>query len=241
MRKLESTQDRFRIIQKSLLRSMGNQDYKELWKQSTDFVEFLTSEKGFILDDQLKELPLLTLQDIELYYPRLLEELRIEILVHGNFLKEDAIRLPDLTLSILESRQLCPTKWPENRSVILSPGRHIVYQRVLKDPENPNNCIEYILYIGNKANRRLLAMTLLLDMMTFGPAFDELRNKGGLGFTVKCNVWMNANRIGYRFLILSQKTPELLKTRIDTFLTGHGNTIRNMTSLEFGKLSPDWQ
>jgi insulysin len=104
---------------------------------------------------------------------------------------------------------------------------------MLKDPGNVNHCIKYLLYIGNRAVRHIRAKTLLLDQMTHEPAFDQLRTKEQLGYVVFSGAWFAATTISFRFIIQSEKTPEYLEGRIDSFLSRYAKTIADMTESEF--------
>jgi insulysin len=147
--------------------------------------------------------------------------------------KEDALKLSDLIESILKPRTLPQTQWPINRALIFPPGGNFVYHKTLKDPANVNHCIEYLLYVGDKSIRTLRAKTLLLDQMTHEPAFDQLRTKEQLGYVVFSGARSTPTTIGYRFIIQSEKTPDYLESRIDSFLTNFLKVIEKMTDSEF--------
>jgi insulysin len=233
MKNLEIRQDRFEIIKERLMRGMRNWDYQQPYNQVGHFTRWLNSERGFINSQLLAELPRLTADDVQSYYPQVLRQMHIEAFVHGNVYKEDALRLTCLVESILRPCPLPQVQWPVIRSLIFPPGGDFVYCRTLKDPKNVNHCIEYLLYIGDKAIRPLRAKTLLLDQMTHEPAFDQLRTKEQLGYVVFSGARMTSTTIGYRFIIQSERTPEYLETRIDAFLNGYIKTMREMSESEF--------
>jgi insulysin len=233
MRDLEVKPDRFEIIKERLLRGLKNWDYQQPYNQVGDFTRWLNSEKGYINDQILAELPHLTAADIQQFYPHLLRQMHIETFVHGNLYKEDALKLGDLVESTLKPRALPQTQWPISRSLIFPPGGNFVYHKTLKDPKNVNHCIEYLLFIGSKSERTLRAKTLLLDQMTHEPAFDQLRTKEQLGYVVFSGARMTTTTIGYRFIIQSEKTPEYLEERIDSFLSGYADAMARMTDSEF--------
>jgi len=125
------------------------------------------------------------------------------------------------------------TQWPIARSLIFPPGGNFVYHKTLKDPKNVNHCIEYLLYIGNKSDRPIRAKTLLLDQMTHEPAFDQLRTKEQLGYVVFSGARLTSTTIGYRFIIQSEKTPEYLEGRINSFLSNYASMLVRMPEAEF--------
>lgn len=233
MRDLEVKPARFEIIKERLLRGLKNWDFQQPYHQVGDFTRWLNSEKGYINDQILSELPHLTAKDVQDFYPQVLRQMHTETFVHGNLYKEDALKLGDMIESILKPRALPQTQWPISRSLVFPPGGNFVYHKTLKDPANVNHCIEYLLYIGDKSVRHLRAKTQLLDQMTHEPAFDQLRTKEQLGYVVFSGARTTCTTIGYRFIIQSEKTPEYLEERIDSFLTGFAETIKTMPELDF--------
>jgi len=233
MRDLEVKEDRFEIIKERLLRGLKNWDFQQPYNQVGDFERWLSTQNGYINEQILAELPHLTAADIQQFYPHLLRQMHIEILVHGNLYKEDALKLSNLTENILKPRVLPQTQWPIGRVLVFPPGANFVYNKTLKDPANVNHCIEYILSIGDKAIRPQRAKTLLLDQMTHEPAFDQLRTKEQLGYVVFSGTSTTATTIAYRFIIQSEKNPQYLEERIDSFLTGFAETLKNMSESDF--------
>jgi insulysin len=233
MRDLEVKQDRFAIIKERLLRGLKNWDFQQPYSQVGDFTRWLTSEKGYINEQILAELHHLTAADIQQFFPHLLRQMHIETFVHGNLYKEDALKLGDLIESTLKPRALPQTQWPIARSLVFPIGGNYRYTKTLKDPANVNHCIEYLLFIGDKSVRPLRAKTLLLDQMTHEPAFDQLRTKEQLGYLVFSGARLTATSIGFRFIVQSEKTPEYLEGRIDSFLAGYAKTMAEMPEAEF--------
>lgn len=233
MRDLVVKPDRFEIVKERLLRGMRNWGFQQPYSQVGDYTRWLVSEKGFINDQLLEELPHITAEDIQTFFPQLLRQMHIETLVHGNLYKEDALRLSNLIESTLKPRALSQAQWPVRRSLIFPPGGNFQYNKTLKDPANVNHCIEYLLYVGNKADRELRAKVLLFDQITHEPAFDQLRTKEQLGYVVFSGARPSATTLGFRFIIQSERTPAYLESRIDAFLTVLSTTLGQMSEAEF--------
>jgi insulysin len=233
MRNLEIKEDRFEIIKERVLRGLKNWDFQQPYDQVSDYTRWLNAEKGYANEQILAELHHLTAADIQQFYPHLLGQMHIETFVHGNMYKEDALKLSDLIESLLKPRPLPQTQWPIARQLIFPPSSNFVFQKTLKDPANVNNCIEYLLYVGDKSIRPLRAKILLLDQMTHEPAFDQLRTKEQLGYAIFSGARPTATTIGFRFIIQSEKTPQYLESRIDNFLASWAETLEKMTDAEF--------
>jgi insulysin len=233
MRDLDVKQDRFEIIRERLLRGLKNWGYQQPYNQVGEYTRYLNSEKGYMNDFFLAEIDHLTAADVQQFYPLLLRQMHIETFVHGNLYKEDALKLSDLIEKTLKPRALAQTQWPISRQLVLPAGGNFVYQKTLEDPANVNHAIEYLLYVGDVADRTLRAKVFLIDQMTHEPAFDQLRTKEQLGYVVFSGARMTATTIGYRFIIQSEKTPEYLEERIDSFLTDYAETMASMPDSDF--------
>ncbi|KAJ8068539.1 hypothetical protein OCU04_004089 [Sclerotinia nivalis] len=233
MRDLEVKQDRFEIIKERLARGLKNWDFEQPSTQVNDCLRWLSSEKGCTNEESLSALLDVTAADIQQFYPRLLRQMHIETLVHGNFPKKKALKLADLTLSILKPGVLPQTQWPINKSFIFPPGANYVYHKKLKDLASVNHCTEYVLFVGDDTNRSQRAKTLLLEQMIHEPAFDRLRTKEQLGYTASSGISIETGTIAYTFTIQSEKTPQYLEERIDLFLVGYSQTLKNMSVSEF--------
>ncbi|OWO99030.1 hypothetical protein B2J93_6607 [Marssonina coronariae] len=233
MRDLEVKVDRFEIIKERLSRGLQNWHFQQPYSMIGDYTTWLNTEKIFLQDEILAELPHLTAADVQQFFPHLLRQVHIQTFVHGNLYKEDALKLSKLVETTLKPRTLPEIHWPIVRQLVFPPGGNFVYHKTLRDPANVNHCIEYLLLIGDKSVRPLRAKTLLLDQMTHEPAFDNLRTKEQLGYVVFSGARIAATTIGYRFIIQSEKTPEYLESRIDSFLTGFKDTLEQMTDSDF--------
>lgn len=233
MRDLVIKQDRFEIIKERLLRGLKNWDFQQPYNQVGEYTRWLNSDKAFISEQILAELPHLTAADVQEFFPHLLRQMHVEAFVHGNLYKEDALKLSNLIESTLKPRALPKAQWPLSRNLIFPPGSNYVYKKTLKDPANINHSIEYLLFCGLKSDRVLRAKVGLLDQMTHEPAFDQLRTKEQLGYVVFSGQRPAATTIGYRFIIQSEKTCEYLESRIDAFLMLFAKTLEDMSEVEF--------
>jgi insulysin len=159
--------------------------------------------------------------------------MHIELLVHGNLYKEDALRISDMVESVFKPRPLPQAQWRTSRNLILPPGCNYLYERILANPENVNHCIEYILHVGDPQERSLRAKLLLLSQMLEEPVFDTLRTKEQLGYIVSGGAQFSGAAANYRILIQSEKPCSFLEHRIDAFLVGFAKALQEMPQQEF--------
>lgn len=233
MRDLEVKPDRFKVVKERLVRGYRNHDFQQPYHQVGEYTNWLVSDKGWINEQYLAEVTQLTPEDISSFYPKLLRQVHLEILCHGNIYKEDALRVTDLVESTLQPRILPQAQWSVARNLIMPPGSDYTYRRTLGDLANVNHCIEYYLFVGNGVDRDLRAKTLLLGQMTDEAGFDQLRTKEQLGYIVFTGPKSAATTMGYRVIIQSEKPTEYLEERINAFLAMFGKSLEGMSQEEF--------
>ncbi|KAF2455474.1 a-pheromone processing metallopeptidase Ste23 [Lineolata rhizophorae] len=233
MRDLEVRDDRFRIVKERLARSMRNWDYGQPYHQVGVYTRWLQGERGWINEQNMDELAGISAADVRAFFPLLLAQFHVEVLVHGNVYKEDALALGREIEAILRPRTLPASQWPTRRALLYPEGSNFVYKRSLKDPANVNNCIEYCLLVGSNQDRPLRAKIMLLAQMTEEPAFDQLRTKEQLGYVVFSGTSVHNQYAGYRVLVQSESSCDYLEQRIDAFLLDFEKSLAEMSEKEF--------
>lgn len=235
MRDLTIQDDRFDIIKERLSRGYRNWELQQPFHQMWDYTSFLLTMQDYLVEELMAELGGITANSLRVFKSQILAQLHFDIYVHGNLYKEDALKLTDMIQSTLRSRQLPPAQWPILRSLIFPPSSNYVYHKTLKDPANVNNCLEYWLYVGDRSDLGVRAKTLLFEQIAHEPAFDQLRTKEQLGYVVFSGVRGGHTTYGYRVLVQSERTPEYLEARVESFLSGMKKRIREMSDAEFEK------
>ena len=233
LKDLEIKPDRFEIIKERATRGFKNVDYNAPYSQIGQYTRYIGSEKAYIYDQLLAEIVNITVEDVRAFHKLILRKFHIEALVHGNIGREDALRVVDMVERILRPQALPDAQWPIRRSLLLPAGSHHVYQRDLKDEQNVNHCIEYMLQTGHSADRDMRARLLVFAQMTEEPAFDQLRTKEQLGYVVFSGLMSHACTDVYHVLIQSEKPPEYLEGRIDSFLVSFRDELEQMTNEKF--------
>jgi insulysin len=233
MRDLEIRDDRFDIIKERLMRGYKNFEYQEPYTQSMSYARYVTSESSWTTFELLQELNNVTAEDVRQFFPQALRQMHIEILVHGNMYKEDALHITNLVESTLRPKRLPSSQWTTRRTIELPRGSDYRYERVLKNPDNINHCVDYLIFIGDDADRAQRAKLLLLAQMGEEPVFDTLRTKEQLGYVVGSNSMVNVTLTAWRILVQSEKDCGYLEKRIDNFLAEFERQIRDMPDEEF--------
>ncbi|KAK0367680.1 insulin-degrading enzyme [Colletotrichum limetticola] len=233
IRDLRIKDERFEIIKERLSRGYNNQELRQPFHQVSDYTTWLNSERHYVVEESLTELPNIASEDVRQFRKQMLSQMHIESYVHGNLYKEDALKLTDMIETILKPRELPRLQLPVIRSLVLPAGSNYVYKKTLKDPANVNHCIEVWLYVGDKSDRITRAKTMLLEQMTEEPAFNQLRTKEQLGYVVFSGLRSFSTTYGFRFIIQSERTPEYLESRIEAFLNHFANNLDSMSETDF--------
>lgn len=234
MRDLDIKEDRFEIVRERLTRGYNNWQLQSSYHQVGDYTNWLNApERDFIVEELADELSSVTLEGVRLFQKQMLGQVFIEVYVHGNLYKEDALKATDMVESILKPRVLPEAQWPILRSLILTEGSNHVFRKTLMDKANVNHCVETWFYVGSREDREVRTKTLLLDQMLHEPAFDQLRTKEQLGYIVFSGPRAFSTTYGFRFLIQSEMTPEFLDSRIEAFLMRYADTLEKMSDTEF--------
>ncbi|CZR55699.1 related to insulysin precursor (metalloendopeptidase) [Phialocephala subalpina] len=176
-------------------------------------------ENWYTHKQMIAELRNITVADIVQFYPTLWQ-MQVDILVGGELRKEQALELSLMVESILN-----PTPLPETdysivtRSLDFPPTSNFVFIEALDDLEAVDHGIKYILFLGARFDGLTRAKAFLLDQMTHAAAFDQLRAREKLGYSVWSGTRENGTSIGFEFTIQSTKPPLYLEERIECFLT----------------------
>ena len=233
LKNLEIKDDRFEIVKEREVRSYSNFEYINPYQQIGQYTRWLGSERSWIAEYVLEDLKGITADDLRAFRPSILQKLHIEVLAHGNLYREDALKLGDLIERTIRPQTLPTSQWPIRRSIVLPRGCNYLYKRELKDPSNVNHCIEYILQTGHFQDRDQYARLLLFAQMTDEPAFDQLRSKEQLGYVVFSGAVNHLTSSVFHILIQSERTPEYLETRIESFLRLFKQGLLEMSEDQF--------
>jgi insulysin len=233
VRDLEVSEDRFQIIRDQMLRYLRNSEYEQPSDMIGSYSQQFKSEKSVTNDELLPELENVTAQDVQQFFPQILAQCHVEVLVLGNLYKEEALEITDLVERIVKPRGLPANQVPTPRGLIWPSGSNFIYKKQLRDPGNVNHCIEYSLYAGHRYDSIMRAKLLLLGQMTGEPCFHQLRTIEQLGYVVFSGPSFHDIWSGYRILIQSEKECKYLEGRIENFLNTFEQTLNDMSEEDF--------
>jgi insulysin len=232
VRDLEIKQEHFDVAKERVRKAYKNFDYRDPSRQIKAFSRMLMSERSWAPFEML-ELPAVTAEDMRSYFHELLRQMHVEILVHGNLYKEDALNIAQVAESTLSSRRLPESQWPSRRAIVLPSGANYLYERVLKNPDNVNHCLEYIISVGSVSDRSQRANLLLFAQIAKEPCFNTLRTKEQLGYIVSSDASVYVTVGTWHILLQSERDCKYLEERCDAFLVKLEQDLRTMTDETF--------
>ncbi|RYC76709.1 hypothetical protein BFJ63_vAg20414 [Fusarium oxysporum f. sp. narcissi] len=107
MRDMDIKEGRFEILKDSLTREYSNWELASPHGQVGHYLDWLNApERNFIAPELAAELSSVTLEGVRLFQKQMLGQVFIEVYVHGNMYKEDALKATDVVESILKLRVL---------------------------------------------------------------------------------------------------------------------------------------
>ncbi|CAL8088297.1 unnamed protein product [Calicophoron daubneyi] len=149
---------------------------------------FILRKASWLLEDLYNAIRKVSFADLVAYKQRFFSQLRITIYAHGNLTEKDAIEVFDYTVKRTGCVPLAGRKFSD--VAVLSPGAYEV--RVMNcNPSDVNMCISQVHLLG-KSDLKQDTYNRLLAYILSDPAFDYLRTKETLGYSVGLHGWRSS-------------------------------------------------
>ncbi|AQL06823.1 Nardilysin-like [Zea mays] len=215
--------DRFEVIKEDLERAYKNTNMKPM-SHSTYLRLQVLREIFWDVDKKLELLMKLTFTDLVAFVPKILSQLHIEGLCHGNLSEDETINISKIFLNTLSAQTLPEEARHEERVICIPNGANLVRSVRVKNDLEENSVVEVYFPIEQDVGKeatRLRAITDLFSNIIEEPCFDQLRTKEQLGYTVDSSPRMTYRMLAYCFRVMSSKySPIYLQSRIDNFIDG---------------------
>ncbi|KIK58339.1 hypothetical protein GYMLUDRAFT_246356 [Collybiopsis luxurians FD-317 M1] len=202
------------------------------------------TEEQWTLDEYLKELPTISVEDVNQHANKILASAKLRLLVMGNTPKAEAIKIAKMSEAGLVASSASSSDLNE-RALVLPEGCNLIKTGTIPNPNQVNSALTYYVRIGSVADRRRRVVGALLSQILSEPAFSVLRTKEQLGYIVSCGYWSlpgapesdwsfpSATERGIRTVVQSERTPGFLESRVEAFLNEMKTTIETMTPAIF--------
>ncbi|GAB2274251.1 hypothetical protein Dimus_009016 [Dionaea muscipula] len=214
---------RFVVIKEDMERSFRNANMKPM--NHVQYLRLQLLRKSFWdVDDRLHYLKDLSLNDLLVFIPKLLSQLYIEGLCHGNLLEEEVIDISKMFKYNFHVQPL-PIELRHQEHILCLPvGAKLVRDVPVKNKVETNSVVEIYYQLEQESGEdsiKFKAFCDLLDEIVQEPLFNQLRTKEQLGYVVECGPRMTYRIFGFCFCVQSSKyNPIYLQERIDSFIHG---------------------
>ena len=205
-------------------------------------------EPRWTLTEKFSALKPASYQDFTSFASFFLRQVKIEVLIHGNYTQEDSLLLIKSIVTKLDCAPLPLSQEPIRRQVLLERGVNYLHRLDCKEfnPEELNSAIESHYLIGNemgcsdineekeKAYFHLEALLHLTAHLVSEPCFDILRSKEQLGYIVNASKAKVGSILTLRFIIQSNsQDPAYLDDRVELFIASYRLLLVALTEEEF--------
>lgn len=222
-------QERFDIIKAELVRGWQNANLQ------TPYVRLFQEEQALLInpywpeDERIAAVQDITLADVQAFVPRMLEQLRIEALYHGNVVAADAMQMLDIVTTYLHPAPEAPM--PGFGTVVNLPEG----TRIVQELEIPHDDSAIVIYLqGEDDSLKMRATINLLGTILRTPFYDTLRTEQQLGYIVNAGTMPILKTNGLVLYIESPVADPLqLETSIDAFLADYAGELAGMDGAMF--------
>jgi len=193
------------------------------------------SERVWHKEELLAALPELTVEAVTDFIPRLLASLHLECLVYGNCTQTQALalytKLVDKLTADCGSKPLLASQLVKEREVELRDPCSVF---TTTNTVHKSSCIENYYQCGLQTTRHNMLLELFSQIINES-CYNQLRTKEQLGYIVFSGVRRSNGAQGLRVIVQSDRHPEYLDTRIESFLTGLRTVLDTMQEEEFSQ------
>ncbi|KAL7290058.1 hypothetical protein TKK_0015787 [Trichogramma kaykai] len=230
-------EERFEILKENYIRNLKNFEAEQPYQHVAYYLAVLLSEQVWVKNELLNATPLLTYERVRQFAPLLMSKMHIESLIHGNFTRDEALRmgkivenkiisnLPDLT-------PLLPRQMVLYREIKLPNGSHYVYE--INNKHHKSSCTQIFWQTGLQTTESNMKLELLAQIIS-EPCFNKLRNEQQLGYIVFSGVRRTSGVQGLRCIVQSNRHPQYVDDKIEDFITDIKKLLINMKDEEFSK------
>ena len=126
------------------------------------------------IEDKMSALDSITIESFMDFSKNLLSRFHLEVLVHGNVSKDEAISYSEMIMEEMNPAAPFASTIPEIRVLQLEQGREYLHRFKEPNVNNTNSCIKVIFQVG-QIKFKVNAMLAFLHHLIREPAFNELR------------------------------------------------------------------
>lgn len=229
-------QERFNIIQNEMIRSWQNASLQTPYVRLFEEVQALVANPYWTPEERIAEARTITLDEVKAFVPRMLENLRIDALYHGNVVEAEAREMMALVTRYLKPSANAPL--PSFGGVVNLPEQ----TRMVQEMAIPHDDSAIVMYFqADDTSIQTRAILNLLSSMVRAPFFETLRTEQQLGYVVNAG---NMPLLKVNGLVLTIESPGadplLLEERITEFLQSYTEVLAGMTPAQFNGIKASY-
>ncbi|KAK3874449.1 hypothetical protein Pcinc_020613 [Petrolisthes cinctipes] len=221
---------RFDILKDAYIRALRNFNADQPHQHVVYYTSLLLAEHGWTKEELLESTNEMSVQNLEVFISRFLSGLHLEMLIHGNMMRESAeglaAQVQERLTTHAHTRPLLPSQLLRQREYQLREGSSYVYPA--ENAVHRSSAVETYFQCGQQGTHQNMLLELLCQIFA-EPAFDELRTKEQLGYIVWCGIRRANGTQGLRVIIQGDQHPQYLDSRIEAFLQKMGDTLENLS------------
>lgn len=224
----------FEVYSKEIKKRLDNARHVEPYNHVGAHIRYLNYEQVWRYTDKLASYPLVTKERLQMFIDGLFEQIRVLMVVTGNFTEQEALEMSQGVVEVLGGRPLPDYARRLTRAMLFDTGRYVQVAGMPEESENTNNAVEVAVYAGWSQDPYERVVMDLLMAIVAEPFFDQLRTKEQLGYITYSTYRKYTNgRMALQFLIQSESNPSYVSLRIYEFLKEFRRKLAELTDEEF--------
>jgi secreted Zn-dependent insulinase-like peptidase len=223
--------ERFEIARADLARTLKNFEQEDPYDRAIVEIPKLLIVPYWSKAEQHQALADADLSALEAFIPAFLSELEIEVLVHGNLARNDALDIGKLVTETLVGESEL-VELPDPVVLALGPGEQAVREVSVAHSDSA----VALYYQGRRRGYGERARVGLLSQVLSSPFYQELRTNQQLGYLVFASPMPMLEVPGMYFVVQSPVAgPLQLEDRIATFLQHYRTQLAEMPDAELAR------
>lgn len=222
-------QERFDIMKAEMIRGWQNATLQTPYVRLGGEIQALLVNPYWTPEARIAEVNTITLEEVKAFVPRMLSNVRLDALYHGNVVEQDAREMMELVTQYIKPSALAPV--PSFGSVENLPER----TRIVQEMTIPHDDSAIVIYFqADDTSIQSRATLNLLSQAISSPFFQSLRTQQQLGYVVQAGA-MGILKVGALTLTIESPVadPLVLEQRITEFLGTFASMLASLNDAQF--------
>ena len=222
----------------ALIRKLSNANM-QVQKHASYNRLFALCSQAYHVDAVLGELKTVEISDVTLFTAQVLSECHIEALIMGNLTLEEALSICKSAKSCIgDGCRMVASERKKERCIKIPSGPSLQFSEKTKNADEDNCGVEIYFQCCSGGDPKDRAAVDLLEQIISEPAYNQLRTREQLGYTVYSGMRLTHGILGFCFGVVSSKmSSEGVEARVDAFLDHFASDklSESLSSEEFEK------